>query len=59
MFGVSERMISLTIVAFENTKVEGVLDNIDSDYIGVCYDSGHDHAFFNDKFNFLRFKNKI
>ena len=50
-------------IAFENTKVEGVLeyifDNIDSDYIGVCYDSGHDHAFFNDKFNFERFKNKI
>lgn len=50
-------------IAFENTKVEGVLeyifDNITSDYIGVCYDFGHDHAFFNDNFNFERFKNLI
>lgn len=50
-------------IAFENTKVYGVLeyifDNINSDYIGVCYDFGHDHAFFNDEFDFDRFKNKI
>ena len=50
-------------VAFENTKIKGYLDyvieNIDNDNVGVCFDIGHCHAHFNDEFNFDLFKNRI
>ena len=50
-------------VAFENTKIWGylefVFDNLNYDNMGVCYDSGHCHCHFNDKFNWNKFKNKI
>lgn len=50
-------------IAFENTKIYGyleyVFDHIKSPNVGVCYDAGHDHCHFDDKFNWARFKNKI
>lgn len=50
-------------VAFENTKIKGyleyVLQNIDNDNVGICFDAGHCHAHFNDEFNFEAFKNRI
>ena len=50
-------------VAFENTKIPGylefVFDYIKNDNAGICYDSGHAHCHFGDKFDFERFKDKI
>jgi sugar phosphate isomerase/epimerase len=50
-------------LAFENTKTKGYLeyliDNIDLDNVGICYDCGHDHCHFKDDFNFEKFKDKI
>ena len=50
-------------IAFENTKVKGyqeyILDNIDLDNIGICYDSGHAHCHFKDDYDFKRFKDRI
>lgn len=50
-------------VAFENTKTWGyleyVLTNLENDNIGVCYDAGHCHAFYDDKFSYELFKNRI
>lgn len=50
-------------VAFENTKIFGyieyVLDRIKNKNAGVCYDAGHCHCHFNDKFSWQKFKNKI
>lgn len=50
-------------VAFENTKIWGYLeyafDNLEYDNMGVCYDSGHCHCHFNDRFSWNKFKNKI
>lgn len=50
-------------VAFENNKIEGYLeylfDNLHHSNMGVCYDSGHCHCHFNDKFNWNKFKNKV
>lgn len=54
--------IGMTI-ALENTVwpdvLEYIFDNIQSDNMKVCYDAGHDHAFFKDTFDFERFKNLI
>ena len=50
-------------VAFENTKIKGYLDyvieNIENDNVGICFDSGHCHAHFNDDLDFDKFKNRI
>ena len=50
-------------VAFENTKIQGyleyVLENIKDDNVGICYDAGHCHVHFDDKFNFELFKDRI
>ena len=50
-------------VAFENTKIQGyleyVLENIKDDNVGICFDTGHYHVHFDDKFNFEFFKNRI
>ena len=50
-------------VAFENTKIKGyleyILENIKDDNVGICFDAGHYHVHFNDKFNFELFKNRI
>ena len=50
-------------VAFENTKIKGYLDyvieNIDNDNVGICFDSGHYHAHFNDDLDFAKFKDRI
>jgi sugar phosphate isomerase/epimerase len=51
------------VVAFENTKIKGyldyVIDNIKNDNVGICFDSGHYHAHFNDELDFNKFKNRI
>jgi len=50
-------------ISFENTKIKGyleyVFENIDLDNIGLCFDSGHYHAHFNDELEFDKYKNKI
>ena len=50
-------------VAFENLKIKGyleyVLENINNDNVGICYDAGHCHAHFKDEFNWDIFKNRI
>lgn len=50
-------------IAFENTKRQGYLEyvvgNINEDNVGICYDSGHCHVFFENKFDFELFKDKI
>lgn len=50
-------------VAFENTAIRGfleyVLENIQDDNVGMCFDSGHFHVFFDDEFNFELAKNRI
>lgn len=50
-------------VAFENTKIKGyleyVIQNLDNDNVGICYDAGHCHVHFNDEFPYEMFKNKI
>lgn len=50
-------------VAFENTKVKGYLDyvmeNIANQNVGICFDSGHYHAYFDDDLEFAKFKNRI
>ena len=52
-----------TRIAFENTKNSGYLEyvitNIKDENIGICYDSGHCHAYFNDEFNYEMFKDRI
>lgn len=50
-------------VAMENTKIsehlEYVLNNIDSENLGVCFDLGHYHCNSKDKWNVTKFKNRI
>lgn len=50
-------------IAFENTKIWGYLEylfeNIKNDNAGVCFDSGHCHCHFDDKFSWGVFKNKF
>ena len=50
-------------IAFENTRLWGFLeylfDNIKNSNIGICFDAGHCHCFFNDKFNWSYFRDKI
>ncbi len=50
-------------IGFENTKIPGfleyVLENIQSDSIGICLDSGHYHAHYHDELDFSLFKDKI
>ncbi len=50
-------------IAFENTKIFGyleyVFDNLAFENMGVCFDSGHCHCHFNDKFSWNKFKDKI
>ena len=50
-------------VAFENTKIKGyleyIIENIEEENVGICFDSGHYHIHFNDEFNFKLFKDKI
>ena len=50
-------------IAFENTRIYNVLEyvfnNIKSDIIGLCLDSGHLHCHFKDVFDWKKFKNKI
>lgn len=50
-------------VAFENTKIKGyleyVIQNLDNDNVGICYDADHCHVHFNDEFPYEMFKNKI
>lgn len=50
-------------IAVENTTQKGdieyLFDNIKSDNLKVCYDSGHDHIYFDGTFDFERFKDKI
>lgn len=50
-------------IAFENTRSQGyleyVLGNIKDENAGVCFDIGHYHTHFKDRFNFEFFKNRI
>lgn len=50
-------------VAFENLRVKGTLEyiikNINNDNVGICYDAGHCHAYFDDEFSYELFKDKI
>ncbi len=50
-------------VAFENTKIKGyleyVIENIDNENVGICFDSGHYHVHFKDELDFSKFKNRI
>lgn len=50
-------------VAFENLRIQGYLEyvfqHIDNDNIGICYDAGHCHTYFDDKFPYELFKDKI
>ena len=50
-------------IALENVEdpnyLEYVLTNVKSDFLGICFDSGHYHCYFQDKFSFQIFKNKI
>lgn len=50
-------------IGFENTKVQGyqeyVLSKIHNKNVGICFDIGHCHAHFKDRFNFDLFKDKI
>ena len=51
------------IIALENTRMpqyfDYIFDNISSDNLKICYDSGHDHAFTQDTFDFDKYKGKI
>ena len=50
-------------MAFENTRIRGyleyIIDNIKNENVGICFDSGHYHAHFNDEFDFEKFKDRI
>lgn len=50
-------------IAFENIEIKGyleyILTYIKDDNVGICFDSGHYHTFFDDEFNFKLFKNRI
>lgn len=50
-------------IAFENTRLQGyleyVLGNIKDENVGICFDAGHYHVHFDDKFNFEFFKDRI
>ena len=50
-------------IAFENGRKFGYLEylfeNVKSKNIGVCFDAGHYHCFFKDKFNWQMFRDKI
>lgn len=50
-------------VAFENTKIKGyidyVIENIDNENVGICFDAGHYHVHFDDDLDFKKFKNRI
>ncbi len=50
-------------VAFENNKIFGyleyVFDKIKNKNIGVCFDVGHFHCYYDDKFSWDKFKDKI
>lgn len=49
-------------IAFENTEKQGyleyVLGNIKDESVGLCFDSGHSHTHFDDKFDYRFFKNR-
>lgn len=50
-------------VAYENVELSGyldyIVDNINSNNLGVCFDSGHCHLFYDDEFDVNKFKNKV
>ena len=50
-------------VAFENTKIKGyleyVIQNIDNENVGICYDAGHCHVHFDDEFPYEVFENRV
>ena len=50
-------------VALENVHYPGylefVLNNIKNDNVGVCFDTGHYHYYFQDNFDFSQFKDRI
>ncbi len=50
-------------VSIENTKslkyLDYIFDRIKNENMGICYDAGHCHLFFDDEFDWEKYKNKI
>lgn len=50
-------------IALENTRTRGyleyVLDNIKDENLGVCFDVGHYHTYYNDEFDFDIIKDRV
>lgn len=50
-------------VAFENVELSGyleyIVDNINNENLGICFDSGHCNLFFDGEFDVDKFKNKV
>lgn len=51
------------VLAIENSwrldYIDYLFENISSPFLKICYDSGHDHSFTHDKFNFKKYNGKI
>ena len=51
------------ILAIENSwrldYIDYIFENISSPFLKICYDSGHDHSFTHDTFNFNKYKDQI
>ena len=50
-------------VAYENVELNGyleyIIENINSNNLGICFDCGHCHLFYEGKFDVNKFKNKV
>ena len=50
-------------VAYENVELGGyleyIVENINSNNIGICFDAGHCHLFYDGKIDVNKFKNKV
>lgn len=50
-------------IAYENVELNGyleyIIDNINSNNLGICFDTGHCHLFYDGKFNVNKFENKV
>jgi len=50
-------------VAFENVELNGylecIIDNIKSENLGICFDAGHCHLFYDGEFDVNKFKNRV
>lgn len=50
-------------ICFENVELqgylEGILENVNDDNVGICFDVGHSHLFFKEKINTSMFKDRM